>query len=158
MRGRDAYLASRCLARSQVGAGGRLKTNQSWGRREGRWRWVQVPGAEQTGRFDGRQASIELQTAGSSCCWRGATPRDGRSCRQCCAPREIDAPPAGIAALGRGGATGIWFHCLIPLPLSPLPPALYSIAIDFVPHSRQKAGSTSAGAISSRPPFLSTRS
>ena len=71
MRGRDAYLASRCLARSQVGAGGRLKINQSWGRREGRWRWVQVPGAEQTGRFDGWQASIELQTAGFSCCWRG---------------------------------------------------------------------------------------
>ena len=77
MRGRDAYLASRCLARSQVGAGGRLKTNQSWGRREGRWRWVQVPGAEQTGRFDGRQASIELQTAGSSCCWRGRRPEMG---------------------------------------------------------------------------------
>jgi hypothetical protein len=101
------------VAGSQIGAGDR---------REGRQRWVQVPGGEQTDRFGGRQASIELQMAGFGCCWRGATCGGMRGSRLCRAPRGIDAPPVGIAALGRGGAAGLWFLHPIPLSLSLCPP------------------------------------
>ena len=77
----------------------------------------------------------------------GATRGEVRGSQRCCALREIDVPSAGIAALGRGGAA------LRGAP-SNSSPSLSSPSRSLV---RRKEGSTGAGTISSRPPFLPAR-
>ncbi|CAO2188543.1 unnamed protein product, partial [Urochloa humidicola] len=107
----DVYLASRCPATRQVGDGGRReaksklqvdgKAGGDGSRRLAESRWK--------GPIDLAAGKLQssINRACFRCCRRGATSGEGRGSQMRRASGGIDAPPAGIAVLGRGGAAGL---------------------------------------------------
>lgn len=89
-------------------------------RREGRWRCVLCLAGRHRLDLAARklQSSSRRRTTVAAGGARGTMRRDGRGGRMCRAPRGIRAPPAGIAALGRGGRQ--WPLVQVYLILSPL--------------------------------------